>query len=343
MTDGDVASDKEYFFVEMLEVVRAKLDRLAADSPIKRCFSGTRLDAIRSKIETNTAEALDWSRWQPPFLFLRNRSDAEIQAFDDDLRLIESRSFTNDRKTFEFLVSDSEDKQPWAGGIFEVYVKAAALRSTVVSNASLDWELPNGRRPDLKVDLGDRSICIECTSLGESRASDERWGQHIESLQANREAVFCERQDAYTQSRRLYAKVFDKIAPRFDVHKSQMNDGGPNLLLISLNAVTSGLVARNPAVGWAFDELFANQPTGNHSPASLCKWLLLQRKQTQPTQPFMDGILKALSQVSGAIVFDGCKLGAARINYNAEAVQRISHAEMAVIERLLSDPPLYAQ
>jgi hypothetical protein len=342
MTVGNAVGDKQYF-VEMIDEVRSKLARLAADSPIKRCFPQSRLDAIRAKMEANTAEALEWARWQPLFLFLRNSGDAAIQAFDDDLRLVECRSTTNNSKIFEFLKSDSEDTQPWAGGIFEVYVKAAALRSTEVSNASLDWGLPNGRRPDLKVDFGARSICIECTSLGESRASDERWGQHIESVQTNCDETFFERQDAYTQSRRIYAKVFDKIAPQLDANRSQLNTDGPNVLLISLNAVTSYLAARSPAVGWALDELFATQPNGNDSPASLCEWLLRQRKQAQQPQPSMDDLLKALSRLSGIIVFDGCKLGAARINYNAGAVQRIAHAEMAIFEHLLSVPPLYAQ
>jgi hypothetical protein len=141
----------------------------------------------------------------------------------------------------------------------------------------------------------------------------------------------------------LYAKVFDKIAPKLDVHKSQMNDGGPNLLLINLNAVTSDLTARSPSVLWALDELFASQPNGNRSPASLCEWLLLQRKQVQPSPSSFDELLMALAQVSGILIFDGCKLGIARINYNADSSHMISHAEMAVVERLLSAPPLYAQ
>lgn len=342
MTAGDVTGDKLYF-VEMIDEVRSKLARLAADSPINHCFSQSRLDAISAKIPANTIEELEWDRWQPLFLFMRNSSDVAIRAFDDDLRLVGSRSVSNDRKTFEFLRSESEGVQPWAGGVFEVYVKATVLRSSEVSNASLDWQLTNGRHPDLKVDLGTRSICIECTSLGESQASDERWGEHIDLLQADRDAVFCESQDAYTQSRRLYAKVFDKIAPKFDVHKSQLNDRGPNLLLITLNAVSSDLTASSPAVGWALDEMFTSQPNGYHSPASLCNWLLLKRKQTKTISSSFDELLAALASVSGILVFDGCNLGAARINYNADLNHMISHAEMAIIERILSVSPLYAQ
>lgn len=342
MTAGDVTGDKLYF-VGMIDEVRSKLARLAADSPISRCFSQSRLDAISAKIPANTIEELDWGCRQPLFLFVRNSSEAAIRAFDDDLRLVESHSITNERKTFEFLRSESEGAQPWAGGLFEVYVKAAALRSSEVSNVSLDRPLTNGRCPDLKVDIGTRNVCIECTSLGESRASDERWGEHLESLQADRDAVFCESQDAYTQSRRLYEKVFDKIAPKLSVHKSQLNDSEPNLLLITLNAVSSDLTASSPVVGWALDEMFASQPNGNRSPASLCNWLLLKRKQTQTISSSFDELLAALASVSGILVFDGCKLGAARINYNADSTHMISHAEMATIERILSVSPLYAQ
>ena len=118
MTVGDVGDDKQYF-VEMIDEVRAKLDRLADDSPIKRCFPQARLDAIRVKIETKTAEKLEWSHWQPPFLFLRDSSHEAIQAFDDDLCLVESNSVVNHKKLHDFLSTESEDTQPWVGGMFE--------------------------------------------------------------------------------------------------------------------------------------------------------------------------------------------------------------------------------
>lgn len=343
MTVGDVVGDKQYF-VEMIETVRSRLACLPTDSPIRRYFSVPRLDAISARIEESAVEKLEWSHWQPLFFFLRNCSDTALSAFDDDLRLVGLHSSTNDRKTFEFLRLELEDVQLWAGGIFETYVKAAALRSTEVSNVMLDWPLSNGRRPDLKIDLNGRDICIECTSLGESRTSDERWTRHVESLQGNRDEVFYESQDAYTESRRLYEKVFGKIAPKLDVHKSQLNDGGPNLLLISLNPLTSlDLTANSPAIGWALDDLFADQPNGNHAPASLCEWLLRQRKQTRITSSSFDELLTALASVSGIVVFDGCKLGAARINYNADYAHMISHAEMAAVEQLFSVQPLYAR
>ncbi|MDP3512819.1 MAG: hypothetical protein Q8S20_08725, partial [Sulfuritalea sp.] len=72
-------------------------------------------------------------------------------------------------------------------------------------------------------------------------------------------------------------------------------------------------------------------------------WLLRKRKQIQTISSSFDELLAALASVSGILVFDGCKLGAARINYNADSNHMISHAEMAIIERILSVSPLYAQ
>lgn len=341
MTAGYIARDDKQYFIAMIDEVRAKLARLANNSPIRRCYPETRLETIRAKITVSNVEDLERGCWQPPFLFLRNSSDAAILALDDDLRLVESHSVTDGKELFNFLAIESEDMQPWIGRVFELYVKATALRSAEVLNTSLDWKLPNRRRPDLKIELGSRDICIECTSLGESNASDDRWRAHTDMLHVNRDEVFVEGQDAYTQSRRLYAKVFDKIAPQLDVRRSQLNEGGPNLLLISLNAVISDLATSSPAIGWALDELFASQPTGDRSPASLCEWLLRKRDSAKPAASSFDDLLKALAQVSGILAFDGCKFGAARINYNADAVHMISHAEMAAMERLLSVPPLY--
>lgn len=279
MADSDVDDDKQNF-VAMIDDVHTKLARLSAGSPIKRCFPATRLDAIRTKVEANTAKDLEWSHWQPLFLFLKRCSDKAILAFDDDLRIVESHGATTDSRALDFLSSESANAQPWAGGTFEIFIKATMLRPGTL-NCALDPTLANGRRPDMKIDLGARRMCIECTSLGESDPSDATWRNHTVALKADRNACLFEWQDAYTQSRRMYAKVFDKIAPRLDVHRSQLNDCGPNLLLISLNAVISDLTALSPAIGWALDELFASQPNGNRSPASLCEWLLRQYQQAQ--------------------------------------------------------------
>lgn len=156
----DVTCGREYFF-EMIDDVRTKLARLANDSLLKSCFPEARLDAIRARIAASNSEGSEWGRWQPPFLFLRNSSDAAVRAFDDDLRLVRSRSGTNDKKILDFLTSESEDIQPWAGGVFELCVKATALRNSEALNTWLDWALPNGRRPDLMIDLGARNICID--------------------------------------------------------------------------------------------------------------------------------------------------------------------------------------
>lgn len=184
MTISDVDDDKQNF-VAMIDDVHTKLARLSADSPIKRCFPATRLDAIRTKVEANTAKDLEWSHWQPLFLFLKRCSDKAILAFDDDLRIVESHGATTDTKALVFLSDESVNSQPWAGGTFEIFIKAAMLRPGTL-NCALDPTLANGRRPDMKFDLGARRMCIECTSLGESDPSDATWRNHTVALKADR-------------------------------------------------------------------------------------------------------------------------------------------------------------
>lgn len=334
------SNQKDYFF-EMVDMVHGKLAILEKDSLIKRYFPEKRLDAIRTLIENKKIEELEWNSWQPLFLFLKKFPAHAIEALDADLKLICSNSTATEKKVCEFISDTSEQVGPWIAGIFEIFIKATALRNTVViSELILDWKLQNGRDIDLKIELGQRSFCIECTTLGESDASKGNWEQHTKVLQTNNDATHVERQDAYTQSRRLYAKVFDKIAPEWNAGQSQLNPFGPNLLLISLSRLTSAdLRAHSPSIGWALDELFANQPTGNQSPASLTEWLYRKAPATSFNIP---ELRVALSRISGIVIFDGCKLGTARINYHAAETHRISHAEMAIIEKLFAAPPLYA-
>ena len=144
MTNRDVADDKRHFFA-MIDQVRAKLARLAADSPIKRCLPEARLNAIKKKVEASAAKDLEWGDWQPLFLFLKRCSDEAIQAFDNDLRIVESRSAPADSRTLDFLSNKLENAQPWAGGVFEIYVKARMLRDQKTLNCMVDPKLPNGR------------------------------------------------------------------------------------------------------------------------------------------------------------------------------------------------------
>jgi hypothetical protein len=57
----------------------------------------------------------------------------------------------------------------------------------------------------------------------------------------------------------------------------------------------------------------------------------------------LNKLLAAPRMLSGVLLFDGYKLGHARINYNANKACRITHAEMALFERIFAQPPAYCR
>ena len=325
--------DKHYF-ADMVAKVQAKLNCLPSDSVIRQYFPDSRLDGISRKIADTTCKDLEWAYWQPFFLFLHESSPRRITALEDDLRLVTAHTRQGATKICEFLADESESTNPWTPGLFEVFAKAALLRCNSVSVDSLDWPLPNGREVDARVKIGKLAICLEVTTLGESDAAKSRWQNHLESTNP----VFIESQDAYSPGRRLYGKVYYKIAPESKLDNSQLSLDSPNLLLIGLFPRTTDMTPSSPSIRWALDELFASQPTGNKSPISLEAFL---RSQSHNSTDVLGELLAAPSKVSGIFLFQGYKLGEARINYNATKGFRLSHTKMALFERLFSRSPLY--
>lgn len=322
----------------MINTVQAQLNALSPGSLIKKYFPTSRLDKIRQKVEAGNVKELEWAYWQPLFLFLRNQTESAIAALDNDIAAVVARTGQSEEKVCEFL-RDERDRDgdgPWMAGLFEVFSKAALLKSGVLSVEALDWALPNGRNVDARVRIGQHYICVECTTRGESEAGKQRWQYHCEALADNPDRIY-ERHDAYTAGRMLYGTVYNKLAPNWIVSKSQLCPDSPNLLLISLHRVVSDLRPDALSIGWALDELFGSQPNGGTTPISLQTYLLHdERRHSQFSE-----LIAAPTQISGVLLFDNCKLAQARINYNACKTCRISHEEMALLEKVFSQPPPY--
>jgi hypothetical protein len=335
MTPGD----KQYFF-DMIATVRKKLVRRPTGSLIGQYFPNARIEDIAEKISRNDSKNLEWTYWQPFFLFLNNASEAEINALDDDLKIVLDRTPQGEKQICKFLKDEKENGNSWMGGLFEVFAKAALLKSKFLTVDALDWKLPNGRNIDAKVRIGQRTVGVEITTRGDSAAAKGRWERHCtEVLTKDSNQAFCESQDAYAPGRWLYATVFNKIAPGFDMTKSQLLPEAPNLLLISLSTVISDLRTGSASIGWALDELFANQPSGDTSPVSLREYLCRNL-------PEQHGVINELfaspSQISGIFLFDQhCSLKVARANHSAREGCRLSHEEMAAFEKALACPSTY--
>ena len=331
--------NKEYFF-EMVGAVREKLSGMPAESLIKKHFPDSRLEEIAKKIKEVDCKDLEWGYWQPFFLFLRDVDIYAIQSLDNDLQAVAARSNSNATKLCEFLDDEREFKTSWSAGLFETFAKAALLRSDELSVEAFDWSTPNGRNVDAKVKLGQRVFCVECTTLGDSDADKKRWQVHCERLKTEPNATYCASQDAYTQGRRLYDKVYEKIAQEFDPNASQLCPGTPNLLLIGLFPVLGDLRSTATLIGCALDELFSNQQNGNKSDFSLTKYL---EHNLNKGNGSLNELLVAPRMLSGILLFDGYKLSHARINYNADKACGITHAEMAFLEKIFAKPPAYCR
>lgn len=333
-----MSPENKHYFRDMVSTVAEKLKHCQEGSLIREHFPDTRLKEIENKIARSDAKDLEWAYWQPLFLFLKNASEAEITAFDDDLRMVSDRTPRGKSQVCKFLVDKSETSSSWMGGLFEVFAKSALLKSDLLSVDALDRQQSNSKIIDAKITIGQRTVGVEMTTLGESDQSERRWRNHCEAIKEDSSESFYDRQDAYTQGRRLFDKVYEKIAPTFDPTRSQLLPEAPNLLLIGLSPLISDLTPTSPSIGWALDELFSDQPNGNTSQVSLAAYL---QHKLKGKSGLLEKMLEAPRQVSGILLFHGCTLGHARINYNATDQCRISHSEMAIVEGILAQPPAY--
>lgn len=331
------ADDKRYFY-DMVVTVGEKLKHCQEGSLIREYFPDTRLKEIENKIARSDAKDLEWGYWQPFFLFLKNATEAEINAFDNDLQMVSHQTPQGKSQVCKFLKDESENDSKWMGGLFEVIAKSALLKCDLLSVGALDWKLSNGKVIDAKITIGQRTVGVEMTTLGESETSKKRWQDHCEAIKEDSGESFYDRQDAHTQGRRLFEKVYEKIATGFNPTKSQLLPEAPNLLLIGFSPLISDLTPTSPSIGWALDELFARQPNQNTSLNSLEAYL---RHNCGAQDGDVAELLSAPSQISGVLLFHQCRLKVARINYNAREAYRLTHEEMACFEKALACPPVY--
>lgn len=331
------ADDKRYFY-DMVVTVGEKLKHCQEGSLIREYFPDTRLKEIENKIARSDAKDLEWGYWQPFFLFLKNATEAEINAFDNDLQMVSHQTPQGKSQVCKFLKDEPESASAWMGGLFEVFAKSALLKSDLLSVGALDWQQSNGKVIDAKITIGQRTVGVEMTTLGESITSKQRWRDHCEAIKEDSGESFYDRQDAHTQGRRLFEKVYEKIATGFNPTKSQLLPEAPNLLLIGFSPLISDLTPTSPSIGWALDELFARQPSQNTSLNSLEAYLRHNRRVQAGD---VAELLSAPSQISGVLLFHQCRLKVARINYNAREAYRLTHEEMTCFEKALACPPVY--
>lgn len=355
-------------YQDMLVVVRTKLAALPAGSYIRTALPDDQLEEIAKVVESAKLEDLRWGYWPPLFLFLARHSMPEIQSLDSDLDIVIRNSKQKHRQEItQFLNAQPQNDRLWTSGMFETFIKSRLLKEKGF-RVELDWSLPNGRNADIHLEMEGRAFCLECTVITESDEDKEVWDRFMVAKKVNEDATLVRPGDfdlpeskgpsPYYDTLRFYAKLYDKLALGLDPRRSQMDEDVPNVLLISFYAPRAPLSATSPGVGWALDELLADQPKSgarlkDHPPGitdiSLVAWMnftayeLHQKSRLDLTRYRNDfpELIAAPRKIGGILLFDWCRLKVSRINYNSNKGCRLSHYEIAALEDLLGGPPVY--
>ncbi len=359
------SSDKSCYY-ELVQDVREKLAALPSDGPIRKALPESKMKEIADRVEIAPTSDLESGYWPPLFCFVSRRDIADLTEFESDLRLVCTKSSSPD-SVVNFLEANPQEDTRWTSGLFELCIKACVIKQTQ-SAIEVDSALPNGSRPDIRLSLNGRNVWFECTVLGDSQEDRAAWDRYMQvrkidkSVQMVRPGNFdtadSKGPSLYYDCLRMYLKVFNKLAPNFNPDKSQVSPDEPNVLLISIASSKSPL-SQSPGIGWALDELLADQPKGEArvkdvAPSldiSLSGWLDFQARDLSQQsklefkaycQRFHE-IIALPRRLGAIIVFDGYKIEHARVNYNALSKCSLSHKNAARFEEILGGIPRYAR
>jgi hypothetical protein len=230
----------------------------------------------------------------------------------------------------------------------------------------LDVPLPNKRESDVSVYWKGRTVFLECTVMTESDEDRGTLDRFVKSQTPGESLVLVRpgpydaensrSPSPYYDTVRVYDKVYDKLAKGLNPQQSQFPPNSPSILLLSLWAPTAHLDADDLGVRWALDELFVGQPRrrtiAEGEPGidiGLGGWLDFSARALQAMGKLTveqyakdyQQLIAASRGLSGVLVFSGCRLTAARVNYNAHRACRLSNDEMANIETWLRGEPYW--
>ncbi len=250
-----------------IEEARQKRDRLGAKSHVGTALTDVILEELGKRVQTAPEPDLTYGYWPYIFSFSMLHSDEALAELDADIDLVLTRTDPCRKSSVtKFLQTRDPRTGVWFGGLFEVWSKATFLKKGM--DVQLDVAVPNGRDHDISAIIGSRRFHFECTVLTEDDEAREVWKKFMQHKKLNPDQVltrpgpFCppnaKGPSHYYQTLRLYAKVYDKVAPNLDPSRSQLLEQEPNVLLICFSGPTVG--ADRPEVLWGLEELFACHP-----------------------------------------------------------------------------------
>jgi len=218
----------------------------------------------------------------------------------------------------------------------------------------------------MRLEINGRFIRLENTVITEDDESRAVWANYCEAKKHGEDEFLmrpgkydppnAKGPSPYYNARRIYPKVYDKLALDFDPSRSQCADDEPNVILLSFSG--PGVFPDDPGYSWALDFLFNPWFDSDHQKekaagvpdVSLKGWLdhhatdICNKKllTTEQYAKSFDDLLNAPRKLGGIMLFKNCSLMSARINYHAYEQCSLSHAKMAELEELFSLPPGYA-
>ena len=361
-------NSKKYWH-NMVAAVRERMSLIPEDSHIRTALPSNRVDEIALKIARSCVEDLKWATWPPLFLFVYRHSVQEVQEFEKDIGLVVKHSKRNRVLSItQFLKAEARQDRLWVGGLFETSVKAQFLKEHIP--VEFDYVLPNGKEIDIHLEIEEKVYSLECTVITESDEDRKVWERFMATKKVDPNANLSrpgkfdlpnsKSPSPYYDCLRFYAKVYDKLARNLNPRESQMAQDNSNILLISFYSPTAPLSATSEGVGWALDELLADQPKSgvrlkDHAPGmidiSFLAWLEftaddLHQRALLSLDTYCNNfheIVAAPRKLGGILLFDGCSLTMARVNYNAGVRHMLHHREIARLEKLLERPPDYCR
>ncbi|ADB15276.1 hypothetical protein Psta_0589 [Pirellula staleyi DSM 6068] len=354
---------KEYY-VKQLATVKEKRSQLGSDSPISNALTDELLDGIANFINATPLHEISYSRWPLTYSYCCALSINQLREFNDDICLVLSKCKSkSDRKRLVGFLSHRADKDEdkdntlgvWFGEHFDIWTKANAIRSGL--GVVFDEKLPSSKKNnDISVIINDRKIRLESTVISEAKDIRQAWNTFREQRKRSsvpstqgltvEELRKLQGPSLYTSVVRIYRKVFDKLARKFNPIKSQLSESSPNILLLSCTKTSR--IANSKAVDWALNELFRIYP----DLSSMCselpdwsvnfpKWLKTEVFQDQEVDEAnwsrYEALRDAIRKISGVLVFNGNELCHSRINYNALPKCLVSHEEMLRTERIFTN------
>ncbi len=335
-------------FAEKLAIAR----RRAADldeGPVRAALSNGFFAGIEDRL---AGDVSGWSTWPPLFCFAADDRGEHLADLDAAIKTVTERTRVEKRPGSDrWLLADDSDAgtRLWRGGLFELAMKTRFLDAA--TDVEFDAVLANGRDVDIRATVAGRSMCFEATVITESDEDQGVWARFMAAKDTDEHAVLIrpgehDPEDAngpspYYDCARVYLKVFDKLAKNWDPAKHQMSETDPNVILLSVWTGPGMPYTSSPGIGWALDELLADQPNAGAikemtrvgiTDVSLATFLWSEAPAAAHE------LIHAPRRLGAIALFNETRYSTGRINYNARDANQLSHTEMAAIETIAALP-----